>query len=236
MSADPAKERTPSPPPLEAAAYLRLVLFGALIGAPAALLAALFLALVHDVEHWLWTDLPDSLGHSSPPWDLVIGLPVVGACVGLAARRLLPGDGGHAPLEGLGTRPTPPAYGAGVALAALGTLGFGAVLGPEAPRIALGSVVGLTLTHFARLGQRESGLVATAGSFAAISALFGGPIVGGVMMVEAGAGTLGAALIPALLPGFVAAAIGYVIFVGFGDWGGLNAPGLVEPGLPAYHG
>jgi H+/Cl- antiporter ClcA len=110
------------------------------------------------------------------------------------------------------------------------------VLGPEAPLIALGSVVGLALTHFARLGQRESGLVATAGSFAAISALFGGPIVGGVMMVEAGAGTLGAALIPALLPGFVAAAIGYVIFVGFGDWGGLNAPGLVEPGLPAYHG
>jgi H+/Cl- antiporter ClcA len=56
------------------------------------------------------------------------------------------------------------------------------------------------------------------------------------MMVEAGAGGLGAALLPALLPGFVAAAVGYVIFIGFGTWGGLNAPGLVEPGLPAYNG
>jgi H+/Cl- antiporter ClcA len=234
MTTATAGEQTP--PPLEGRAYLRLILLGALIGIPAALVAALFLALVHDLEHWLWTDLPDRLGHTSPPWYLVIGLPFVGAAIVLAARRLLPGDGGHAPLEGLGTHPTPPVNGPGVALAALGTLGFGAVLGPEAPLIALGSVVGLALTRLAQLGERESALVATAGSFAAISSLFGGPIVGGVMMVEASAGGLGAALIPALLPGFVAAAIGYVIFVGFGHWGGLNAPGLVVPGLPPYHG
>jgi hypothetical protein len=40
---------------------------GAAIGVPAALVAALFLALVHDLEHWLWHDLPDALGHSSAP-------------------------------------------------------------------------------------------------------------------------------------------------------------------------
>src|SRR6185437_10442620 len=67
-------------------AYLRLVALGAVIGVPAAFLAAIFLALVHDVEHWLWTDLPNSLGHSSPPWYLVIALPFAGACVVLAAR------------------------------------------------------------------------------------------------------------------------------------------------------
>ena len=43
---------------------------------------------------------------------------------------------------------------------------------------------------------------------------------------RASAGRVGrrswAALIPALLPGLVAAAIGYVIFVGLGDWGGLD--------------
>jgi H+/Cl- antiporter ClcA len=217
-------------------AYLRLVALGAVIGIPAAFLAAIFLALVHDVEHWLWTDLPESLGHSSPPWYLVIALPFAGACVVLAARAFLPGDGGSPPLEGLGGKPTPPANGPGVALAALGTLGFGAVLGPEAPLIALGSVVGLTVTRFVRLAPRESAVLATAGSFSAISALFGGPIVGGVMMVESGAAGLGAALLPALLPGFVAAAVGYVIFVGFGDWGGLATPGLAEPGLPAYNG
>ena len=80
-------------------------------------------------------------------------------------------------------------------------------------------------------------MLSAAGSFSAISALFGGPIVGGVMMVEAAAGgPLGAALIPALLPGFVAAAVGYVIFVGLGDWGGLEAAGLTVPNLPAYDG
>jgi chloride channel protein, CIC family len=127
---------------------------------------------------------------------------VVGACVVLAARSLLPGDGGHSPLHGLGTPPTPPAHGPGVALAALRTLGFGAVLGPEAPLIALGSVVGLGLTQFARLAERESALVGTAGSFAAISSLFGGPHR---RRRDDGrscrAGGLGAALIPSLLPG-----------------------------------
>ena len=66
-------------PQITASAYLRLVALGALVGIPAALVAALFLALVHDIEHWLWHDLPDALGHASPPWYLVIGLPMVGA-------------------------------------------------------------------------------------------------------------------------------------------------------------
>ena len=218
--------------------YLKLVLFAGVIGVPAALVAALFLALVHDLEHWLWTTLPDGLGHSAPPWYLVLGLPVVGACVVLVARRLLPGDGGHPPLEGIGVAPTPVSHAPGVALAALGTLAFGLVLGPEMPLIALGSAVGLALTPLMRLraGSQEGRLLAGAGSFSAISALFGGPIVGGVMMVEAGAAGLGKRLMPALLPGFVAAALGYVVFVGFGDWGGLGTPGLSYPNLPAYDG
>jgi H+/Cl- antiporter ClcA len=41
---------------------------------------------------------------------------------------------------------------------------------------------------------------------------------------------------PALLPGLVAAAIGYLIFIGLGDWPGLDAPGLTVPDLPAYEG
>jgi hypothetical protein len=43
------------------------------VGIPAALLAVAFLILVHDLEHWLWHDLPHRLGESSPPWYLVIG-------------------------------------------------------------------------------------------------------------------------------------------------------------------
>ena len=215
--------------------YVRLIALAAAIGIPAALLAAVFLALVHELEGWLWDDLPDALDYASAPWFLVIGLPVVGALIVVAARKFLPGDGGHSPLGGLSNEPTPVRNALGVALAALGTLGFGAVLGPEMPIIALGSVVGMAVTRFVRLDRTGASVISTAGSFSAVSAIFGGPITAGVLLTESGVG-MGALLIPALLPGFVAAAIGYVIFVGFGDWGGLNAPGLTIPDLPLYEG
>jgi H+/Cl- antiporter ClcA len=76
------------PEPLSGSAYLRLVALGAVIGIPAAFLAALFLAVVHDLEHWLWDSLPSALGHSAPPWYLVLLLPPAGACVVLLARTL----------------------------------------------------------------------------------------------------------------------------------------------------
>jgi H+/Cl- antiporter ClcA len=228
---EPAPEEQLSGP-----AYLRLILLGAAIGIPAALLAALFLAVVNVLEEWLWEDLPELLGASSPPWYLVIGLPVLGALVVLAARILLPGDGGHSPIGGLSVAPTPLAHAPGVALAAIGTLAFGAVLGPEAPLIALGSAVGLVFIPLARAGPQGNAVLAAAGSFSAISALFGGPLVAGMLMLEAGAARLGAALIPMLLPGLVAAAVGYVLFVGLGSWGGLDTAPLAVPGLPSYDG
>jgi chloride channel protein, CIC family len=224
---------SPEAPQLSGPAYLRLIALGAVIGAPAALVAAGFLALVHELEDWLWHDLPDALGHSSPPWYLVVGLPVVGACLVVLARTFLPGDGGHSPLEGISAKPTPVSYAPGVALAALASLAFGAVIGPEAPLIALGSAVGLLVTHFVTIETRQHGVLSMAGSFSAISALFGGPVVAGMLLIEAGVG-MGALLIPVLLPGLVAAAIGYLLFVGLGDWGGLDATTLTVPGLPAY--
>jgi H+/Cl- antiporter ClcA len=212
------------------------VLLGAAIGIPAAVVAAVFLGVVHDLEHWLWDVLPDHLGHDQPPWYLVLGLPVVGALVVLAARRLLPGDGGHTPLDGMGGgEPTPVRHAPGIALAALGSLPFGAVLGPEAPVIALGSATGVAAASIARLRGRAAGIVASAGSFSAISALFGGPLVAGMLLVEGSLG-LGTAALPVLLPGLVAAATGYLVFVGFGHWGGLHQPGLVVPNLPPYQG
>jgi chloride channel protein, CIC family len=225
-------QATPTPTPRE---YLHAVLLAALVGIPAALAAALFLAAVHYVEDWLWVDLPDAVGESSPPWYLVIGLPVVGAAIVLVARLSLPGDGGHEPLEGLAITPTPIAHAPGIVLAALATLSFGAVLGPEAPVVALGGAIAIALTSFVRLGQHQQALLSLAGSFAALSALFGGPLVGGVFLLESAVG-LGAQAIPVLVPGFVAAAIGYLIFIGFGDWGGLDTPGLVVPALPLYDG
>ena len=229
MSAAPPAEQ------MSGGAYLRLVVLGGAIGIPAALVAAFFLAFVHDAEDWLWHDLPDALGYDAPPWFLVIGLPLAGAAIVLAARLFLPGDGGHPPIEGLSMHPTPVSEAPGIAIAALGTLCFGAVLGPEMPVVALGSVVGVAVTVLVRLGAQETAVLSTAGSFSAISALFGGPIVAGMLLVEGGL-AMGTMLLPVLIPGFVAAAVGYLIFIGFGDWGGLEAPGLVVPNLPLYDG
>ncbi len=219
----------------QAQGYLALIGLGAAIGVPAALLAAVFLALVHWCENALWSDLPRHLGESAPPWYLVIGLPLVGAAVVVLARALLPGDGGHSPLQGIGGAPTPWRYGPGVALAAVGTLAFGAVLGPEAPLIALGSVVGTGAASLVRLRRPGEQVIATAGSFSAVSALFGGPLVAGFLLLEGGLAA-GASLLPALLPGLMAAAVGYVLFVGLGSWGGLDQTSLVVPGLPDYQG
>jgi H+/Cl- antiporter ClcA len=213
--------------------YLRLVLLGALVGVPAVLVAAGFLALVHTVQHGLWHELPAVFGATSPPWYLVMGLPLVGAAMVVAARKLLPGDGGHAPLQGLSIAGQPLSAVPGVALAAFGTLVFGAVLGPEAPLIALGSAAGAVVAALARLDPKQAQLLIMAGAFSAVSALFGGPLVASFLLVEVGIAA-GAALIPALLPGLVAAAIGYLIFVGLGNWGGLGTTVLSVPGLPAY--
>jgi H+/Cl- antiporter ClcA len=219
----------------QAREFLRLIGLGAGIGVPAALLAAVFLAFVHWFEDVLWADLPNALGYDQVPWFMIVGLPVAGGLVVWVARRFLPGDGGHSPIHGLSTAPTPVRYAPGIALAAIGTLAFGAVLGPEAPLIAVGSAVGMAVNAFTHLEERSQGVLATAGSFSAVSALFGGPLVAGLLLLEAGLGA-GAALIPSLLPGLVAAAIGYLIFVGLGDWGGLEASELTFPDLPTYDG
>ena len=212
---------------IKGASYLRLVGLGALIGVPAALLAAVFIAVVHELEDWLWPD--------SPAWYLVIGLPIAGAALCALARRLLPGDGGHSPLQGSGGGVTPLAHAPGIALAAIATLAFGAVLGPEAPLIALGSVAGVALSRIVRASEQGEKVLASAGSFAAISALFDGPLVAGMLLVEGGL-AMGTSLLGALLPGLVAAALGYVLFIGLGDWGGLDAAPLSVPGLPSYVG
>jgi H+/Cl- antiporter ClcA len=227
----------PAEPGISGAEYLRLVLVGAAIGIPAGLVSIGFLALVHQLEDLLWHDLPDALGQDSPPFYLILLLPVTGACFVVAARRVLPGDGGHKPVDGISATPTPAAYAPSVALAALGSLPFGAVLGPEAPLIALGSALGMLVASRVDLDPRQSAVLGTAGSFAAIAALFGGPLPAGVLLVEASVGAgLGAATIPLLLPGLVASAIGYLLFTGVGDWGGLDQEVLAVPGLEPYDG
>ncbi len=211
----------------------KLAGLGALIGVPTGLVAFGFITLVHWLEDWLWTDLPDALGADAPPWYLVLGLPVLGAVLVYFAR-MLPGNGGHSPIEGASTSEVAkPAHLPGIILAALATLPFGLVLGPEAPLIALGSGLAVWLTGWAKLPPKAGLVVGMSGSGAAMSTLFGGPLVSGLMLLEGGVGA-GALVIPLIIPALASSAVAYFLITGLGDWSGLPMAGMSLPGLPAY--
>jgi H+/Cl- antiporter ClcA len=216
--------------------YLRTLVYAALLGIPVAVAAVLFQTALHDVIHFVWEVVPDWFGWSEPAaWYVVLVPGLAGVVVALALR--LPGHGGHTPLEGLGLAAPEPRDLPSILLAALVSLGAGLVLGPEAPLIAIGLVLGVGAARLVRLGETESQLLVLAGAFAAIAALFGGPIVAALLIFEvaaAGGQIPAAALGRALLPGFVAAGTGALVFTGIGDWPGLHTAELSLPAVPAY--
>ena len=196
--------------------YLRTLALAALLGFPVAVAAVLFQTAIHDVIHFVWEVVPHWLDWSEPAWWYVILVPALaGVLVALFLR--LPGHGGHSPLEGVSTAPIQPIELPSILLAGLATLGLGLVLGPEAPLIALGLGLGAIAVRLVRLEQTEAQLLVLAGAFAAIAALFGGPLAASVMLLElvAMSGAIPAAsIVRALLPGFVAAATGALVFTG----------------------
>jgi hypothetical protein len=97
------------------------------------------------------------------------------------------------------------------------------VLGPEAPLIALGMGLGILAMRALKKGAPDQvlALVGAAGAFAAISTVFGSPVIGAVIIIEA-AGLGGAALPLVLLPGLISAGIGSLVFIGLGSWSGFS--------------
>ena len=74
------------------------------------------------------------------------------------AIKLLPGDGGHIPAKGLAAGGSAsPRVLPGVILAGLAAVGFGLVLGPEGPLIALGAGVAVLLVSLS--GRDLEGVV-----------------------------------------------------------------------------
>ena len=120
-------------------------------------------------------------------------------------------------------------------LAALATLSFGVVLGPEAPLILIGSGLGVLAVRLAARDapDQASTVIAAAGSFAAISSLLGSPILGAFLLLEA-AGLGGPMLGVVLVPGLLAAGIGTLIFVGLDELTGFGTFSLAIPGLPPF--
>jgi H+/Cl- antiporter ClcA len=223
-------------PELTRGEYVRTLLLAALVGVPVAFAAVLFQTAIHDVTEVVWEDVPDWLGWSEPAALYVLLVPAVAGLLVAAAMRF-PGHGGHSPLYGIGTDPVRPIDLGSILLASLATLGFGVVLGPEAPLIAIGLALPALLAHVVHVKDAELRLLVMAGAFAAIAALFGGPIVASLMLLEllALSGALPARAIGrALLPGFVAAGTGALVFTGVSGWEGLHQQNLALPDVAAY--
>jgi chloride channel protein, CIC family len=213
-----------------------LLVFAAIIGVPISAASYGFLQLAGNLQGWVFTDLPKGLGFGrAPTWWPLLPLAVAGVLVGLTIRYL-PGRGGESPAEGFKPRGAPsPIELPGIALAALATIGLGAVLGPEAPLIALGGGLGVCAVRLAKRDtpERTGAVVAAAGSFAAVSTLLGSPILGAFLLMEA-SGLGGATMTLVLVPGLLAAGVGSLIFIGLDAWTGLGTTSLVLPGLPQF--
>ena len=238
-SSAPTAAAAAAPDPLEmlkSNSYIRLLILAALIGIPVSAVAYFFLALVSHLQTWCYSSLPMALGfHGAPVWWPVPLLVLAGILVSLSITYL-PGASGHEPAEGLKTGGTiEPLELVGIAFAALATLSLGAVLGPEAPLIAIGGGLGILAVRLAAKDAPPTAatVMAAAGSFAAVSTLLGSPLVGAFLLMEA-SGLGGPVLGLVLVPGLLAAGIGTLIFIGLDSLTGLGTFSLAIPGLPTF--
>jgi len=221
---------------LRSRGYRAMLVIAALLGVLISAAAYGFLALVSYLQKELFTHLPHGLGFATEPvwWPLPVLL-VGGVLVSLAISWL-PGNGGPSAADGFKLHGPPSARALpGVVLAALATLCFGLVLGPEMPLIALGGGLALLATRFGRrpLPDQAVRVVSAAGSFAAISTLLGSPLAGAFLLMEA-SGIGGPMLGLILVPGLLAAGVGSLIFVGLDSLTGLGTFSLAIPGLPHF--
>ena len=215
-------------------AYLRLLVLAVALGVPIAAAAYWFLKLTELAQQWTFVAAPKALGFPAAPlWWPLLPLTVSGLLVGLAIRYL-PGRGGESPAEGFHAGGLPlPATLPGIALAALASIGLGAVIGPEGPLVALGGGLAYLAVSLGRrdVPRQTAAVIAATGSFAAISTLLGTPLAGAFLLMEAsGAGGLLATAV--LLPGLLGAGVGALIFTGLDALTGYGTFSLVIPDLP----
>ena len=203
----------------------------ALVGLLAGAGAVVFLSVEHSLQSLLWTTIPDAIG-GSPGWYVFVVL--LAGAVGVWLATKMPGGGGHRPLDGLSFNIGPKEI-AGAVIAALISLSIGAVIGPEAPLMAVGSAMGGFVAM--RSPEPARKVLMVAGAAAAITMILGNPMISAVLVLEGAVlkgSPGGKKVMLAVLPVLIAMGFGYLIQVGFGDWNGVGQSQLAVPGLPAY--
>jgi H+/Cl- antiporter ClcA len=216
-------------------AYLWALVLAALLGIPISVAAYGFLALTSRLQNAIFQDLPEGIfAGTTPAWWPVPWLLLCGVLTAAVIRHL-PGTGGHSPALGFALGGGPPVDRdlPGVVLAALATLSLGAVLGPEGPLIAIGAGLAALTVHLLRKDAPPMALtvMASAGSFAAVSTLLGSPLLGAFLIMEA-AGIGGIRLSMVALPGLLSSGIGALVFVGLDSWTGLGTFSLALTSVP----
>ena len=206
----------------------RLLVIAVVLGVLSAIAGSALLWVVNHGQDWLFVDLPDHLGMDSAPWWLASVLLVIGAGIVAVAKRL-PGATGSGPLTGFHFD-DPLSMVPAVLLAAVATLIFGFVLGPEAPLIVLGSAIGAIVGRKADPQARMAMMFL--GGAAALGAVLGNPFVAGFMILEFAA----MGMVPALLiaPAMLALACSYLVQIGIWNLPGMGSHGLAVPGMPLY--
>ena len=205
--------------------FIGLLVVVAIIGVVVSIAAWLFLEGTYQIQQELYVHLPHAVGyHNGPPkwWSLPV-LAIGSLLVALAITRL-PGGGGHIPARGLVTEgPSGLDIVPGAVLAGLATIGFGMVLGPEAPLIVLGAGVAGAMISLSRrdMPPQSLTLITACGSFAAMSFIFASPLIAAVILIEATA-IGGARLRLLLVPGLLSAGIGTLVSLGIGSLSGLS--------------
>jgi len=215
---------------------LGLLTLAAIVGLVVSVAAFCFLEAVHWTSQWVYDDLPDALGFDRVPvwWPLPV-LFVAGLIVAFAILRM-PGRGGHVPALGLNASPTAPIELPGVMVAAVGGLGLGVVLGPEAPLLALGGGLGILAIQLVRRDAPPQvvTVLAASGSLAALSFIFESPVIAAVIVIEA-SGIGGPQATMLLLPGLTAAAVGSLLSLGLGSWTGVDTSDYALGSLTLPH-
>ena len=224
MSTDVAAAAGDNAALLRSKQYRGLLVVAAMLGVLVSAASWAFLELVHVIQEAVYERIPSGLGFDEIPWWWPLPvLTIAGAVTAFAVMRL-PGTGGHVPYAGIKAGASDPIELPGILLAALATLGLGLVLGPEGPLIASATGLAVLAVRSAKKDTPDQAmaLLSASAAFAAIAAVFGSPIVGTIILIEA-AGLGGPTLTLVLLPGLMSAGIGSLVFTGIRQWSGLDS-------------
>jgi H+/Cl- antiporter ClcA len=212
---------------------VKLLAISAALGLLAGVGSLVFLMVKHEGYLLLWEEIPHALGMTEPAYWWVAFVLVAGSALVWAARKL-PGGGGHSPLGGMALGADPRA-GVSVLVVSLISLSIGAVLGPEAPLMAAGTMIAALFAS--RVHPDQRGLIMMVGAVASFSIVLGNPLLSAILVLELMAlqgspGGLKVAVAGTAI--LVAMGFGYIIQVGFGDWPGIGESVLALPNMPAY--